>query len=52
MALSGYCSSCQRTVYVGDGDTPVCPVCSTLLLETSEGSNGDPREAGDAQPRP
>jgi hypothetical protein len=33
MALSAFCPTCQRTVYVQDGDTPVCPVCSSPLLE-------------------
>ncbi|MFN2593761.1 MAG: hypothetical protein ABR579_02590 [Actinomycetota bacterium] len=34
MALDAFCTTCQRTVYVDDGDTPVCPVCSSPLLET------------------
>jgi Zn finger protein HypA/HybF involved in hydrogenase expression len=34
MALSAYCPTCRRTVYVEEGDTPVCPVCSSPLLET------------------
>ena len=33
MALSAFCSSCQRTVYVEVEDTLVCPVCSTPLVE-------------------
>jgi hypothetical protein len=33
MALSAYCPSCRRTVYVEEGDTPVCPVCTSPLLE-------------------
>ena len=36
MALKAFCTSCQRDVYVEDGDTPVCPVCSSPLLETTE----------------
>lgn len=34
MALSALCTVCQRTVYVEEGETPVCPVCSSPLLET------------------
>jgi predicted amidophosphoribosyltransferase len=33
MAASAFCPSCQRHVYTEDGDTPVCPVCSSPLLE-------------------
>lgn len=36
MALQAYCSTCKRTVYIDEGDTPVCPVCSMPLLETQE----------------
>ena len=38
MALSAFCTVCQRTVYIEDGETPVCPVCSSPLLETVEGN--------------
>jgi predicted amidophosphoribosyltransferase len=34
MAARAFCPTCQRNVYVNDGDTPVCPVCSSPLLET------------------
>jgi hypothetical protein len=43
MALSAFCTVCQRTVYIEDGETPVCPVCSSPLLETVEG-NGAPAQ--------
>lgn len=33
MALSAACPTCSRTVYVAEGDTPICPVCSSPLLE-------------------
>jgi Zn finger protein HypA/HybF involved in hydrogenase expression len=33
MAITAFCTSCQRTVYVEQDDTHVCPVCSTPLLE-------------------
>jgi DNA-directed RNA polymerase subunit RPC12/RpoP len=36
MALTAYCSTCERTVYIEEGDTPVCPVCSSPLLETTD----------------
>jgi hypothetical protein len=35
MALTAFCTVCQRTVYVDDDATPVCPVCSSPLLETA-----------------
>jgi len=39
MAASAFCPTCQRHVYMNDGDTRVCPVCSSPLLETI-----DPRD--------
>ncbi len=36
MTLKAFCTTCQRTVYVDGNDTPVCPVCSSPLLETIE----------------
>jgi predicted amidophosphoribosyltransferase len=36
MALSGFCTVCQRTVYVDAETTPICPVCSSPLLETAD----------------
>jgi rRNA maturation endonuclease Nob1 len=33
MAITSFCTSCQRTVYIEEEDTQVCPVCSTPLLE-------------------
>ena len=41
MAISAFCTTCQRTVYVEAGDTPVCPVCSSPLLETVESVEED-----------
>ena len=38
MALTAFCTTCQRTVYIEEEQTPVCPVCSSPLLET----NGEP----------
>jgi RNA polymerase subunit RPABC4/transcription elongation factor Spt4 len=36
MALSTFCTTCHRTVYIQEGDTPVCPVCSSPLVQTIE----------------
>jgi hypothetical protein len=36
MAMRSFCSTCERTVYFDEGDTPICPVCSSPLLETVE----------------
>ncbi len=38
MALAGFCTVCQRTVYVDAEATPICPVCSSPLLETAPAS--------------
>lgn len=45
MALTAFCTTCQRTVYIEEANTPVCPVCSSPLLETYE-SPEDPAEDG------
>lgn len=36
MTIKAVCTTCERTVYVDPDDTPVCPVCSSPLLETIE----------------
>jgi hypothetical protein len=36
MALTTFCTTCQRTVYIAEDDTNVCPVCSSPLLATVE----------------
>lgn len=41
MTLKAFCTTCQRTVYVDATDTPVCPVCSSPLLETLESSEDE-----------
>ena len=41
MALTAFCTTCQRTVYVDENDTPVCPVCSSPLLETVDLETAD-----------
>lgn len=32
MAVEGICLECQRTVHLGDGDEPVCPVCGSRVM--------------------
>ena len=44
MALRAFCTSCQRTVYIEDEDTPVCPVCSNTLLEVAAVNGEDEEE--------
>jgi hypothetical protein len=36
VAIMGFCTSCQRTVYRGSGDPEYCPVCSSPLLIPQE----------------
>jgi uncharacterized Zn finger protein (UPF0148 family) len=36
MALTAFCPTCERTVYIEEETTPVCPVCSTPLLDTTQ----------------
>ncbi|HVM35706.1 MAG TPA: hypothetical protein VM784_10215 [Actinomycetota bacterium] len=36
MAFSAFCQTCKRTVYIEEGDTPVCPVCASPLVATIE----------------
>lgn len=45
MAMTAFCTTCQRTVYVEEGNTPVCPVCSTPLVETVESPDENKGEA-------
>ena len=40
MAITAFCTSCQRTVYIEEDDTQVCPVCSTPLLEVVPALDG------------
>lgn len=46
MALSSFCTTCRRTVYVEVGDTPVCPVCSSPLLESIESPDDEDQVEG------
>jgi predicted amidophosphoribosyltransferase len=47
MALTAFCTSCQRNVYVEEDDTPICPVCSSPLVQTQDDPAPDPEAAGD-----
>jgi hypothetical protein len=52
VAVTAYCSTCRKTVYVEAEDTLVCPVCSTPLLEVIEEPDGEGEGAagvGDVQ---
>jgi hypothetical protein len=33
MALTAFCATCRRTVYIEEEDTAICPVCSSPLVE-------------------
>lgn len=35
----GSCPVCQREVHPADGDLALCPVCSSPLVETADGSD-------------
>jgi hypothetical protein len=45
VSLKAFCTTCQRTVYIDDGDTPVCPVCSNPLIETTTDAVDDKKGA-------
>jgi DNA-directed RNA polymerase subunit RPC12/RpoP len=45
MALRSFCSTCGRTVYIDEEDTPMCPVCSSPLLETVEETSEETQAA-------
>ena len=47
MALAGFCTVCQRTVYVDADSTPICPVCSSPLLDAAPPAAED--ESGDQE---
>jgi DNA-directed RNA polymerase subunit RPC12/RpoP len=42
VTLTAYCATCERTVYVGEDDTAVCPVCSGSLLAKVDGEESKP----------
>jgi DNA-directed RNA polymerase subunit RPC12/RpoP len=41
MAAQAFCTTCQRMVYIEEGETAVCPVCSSPLLESTQSSDDD-----------
>ncbi|HEX2051380.1 MAG TPA: hypothetical protein VHJ34_12235 [Actinomycetota bacterium] len=50
--LSGFCPSCNRTLYVDETSTPFCPVCSApvlaaALVERDDTADGDRGDAAD-----
>ncbi len=51
MSLTAYCNVCERSLYIQEEDTLVCPVCSTPLLEVvaraedDDASPDDPPQA-------
>lgn len=36
LAIAAFCTTCQRTVYIGGDDDDGCPVCSTPLVDQDE----------------
>lgn len=36
-----FCTTCQRMVYIEAGETAVCPVCSSPLLESTQSAAED-----------
>jgi Zn finger protein HypA/HybF involved in hydrogenase expression len=48
MALTAFCPTCQRTVYIEEENTPVCPVCSSPLLDTT--ANEEVAEKAEEEP--
>jgi RNA polymerase subunit RPABC4/transcription elongation factor Spt4 len=45
VAITAYCRICERTVYIGEDDTSVCPVCSTPLIETTDNEEPDGKKS-------
>jgi predicted amidophosphoribosyltransferase len=50
MALTAFCPTCQRTVYIEEQQTPVCPVCSTPLLDTTQEEKKEEKEPSEPKP--
>ena len=44
MAVEAFCTTCQRMVYIEEGETAVCPVCSSPLLESTESAADNDEE--------
>ena len=41
VVLSGFCPSCNKTLYVDESTTPFCPVCSSPVLPSIERDGGE-----------
>ena len=50
MAMTTFCTTCKRTVYIEEQDTFVCPVCSSPLLETIATNGDEVPEGGATRP--
>ncbi|MFN2491015.1 MAG: hypothetical protein ABR529_15040 [Actinomycetota bacterium] len=44
MPLTAFCRTCRRTVYIEVDQTPVCPVCSSPLIEASVSPEREDRD--------
>jgi hypothetical protein len=42
MVFTAFCQTCGRTVYLGEDDTPSCPVCSSPLVATETTPDSPP----------
>jgi hypothetical protein len=42
MVFTAFCQTCGRTVYLGEDDTPSCPVCSSPLVTTETITDSPP----------
>jgi hypothetical protein len=47
MVVSAYCDTCNRNVFVQDDDTPVCPVCSSHLVQTVDEDDEESQNGGE-----
>jgi hypothetical protein len=46
VSVECYCPVCRRSLYVADGDAPVCPVCSSPLIGREDGDRDEPSSDG------
>ncbi len=47
MAVQAFCTTCQRMVYIEEGETAVCPVCSSPLIEATESASDNGEQSAD-----
>jgi hypothetical protein len=45
--ITSFCSTCQRDVFVTEEDTPICPVCSSPIIQRVE-QEAEPEEESDS----